>query len=156
MNKCLELWLVLTVAASAVVATVEKDGEILVLTQSNFEEALKENPYLMVEFYAPWCGHCKTLAPEYATAAVRLVDTPFKLAKVDGTVEKQLGTSHEVQGFPTLFYYQNSERKKYTGNHAQFLVADESHELHLLYALCTYRGTYGQGYYQVAEDQWRG
>ena len=71
----------------------------------------------MIEFYAPWCGHCKKLTPEYAAAAKELAkaDPPMPLAKVDATAHKALKTRFEVKGFPTLLWFEGGKHEKYMG-----------------------------------------
>ena len=53
------------------------------------------------------CGHCKTLAPEYAKAAKKSKDVP--LAKVDATVETELNKRFKIEGFPTLKFWKDGE-----------------------------------------------
>lgn len=84
---------------------------VLTLDATNFSETLTKHPFVVVEFYAPWCGHCKNLAPEYEKAASLLSkhDPPIILAKVDANddLNKELATEYEVKGFPTLKILRN-------------------------------------------------
>eukprot|EP00092_Neocalanus_flemingeri_P011953 GFUD01012886.1.p1 GENE.GFUD01012886.1~~GFUD01012886.1.p1 ORF type:complete len:498 (+),score=114.69 GFUD01012886.1:105-1598(+) len=90
---------------------------VLVLGDDNFQAAVDANPFMLVEFYAPWCGHCKSLAPEYAKAATALAedDSAVKLAKVDTTIHKKLGEKFEIRGFPTLKFFKNGVPQEYSG-----------------------------------------
>jgi protein disulfide-isomerase A1 len=104
-------------AALLPINAIETDEGVLVLTDSNFDEAIKQHEGLLVEFYAPWCGHCKKLAPEYAAAAAVLgaQDPPMYVAKVDATENNALAERFEIKGFPTMIWFRNGQKQDYTG-----------------------------------------
>ncbi len=75
------------------------------LVGKTFErEVLKADKDVFVEFYAPWCGHCKKLAPTWSELAKQINKSDsLILAKFDATENEADGV--DIQGFPTLIYY---------------------------------------------------
>lgn len=80
------------------------DPSLLNLNDLNFNDQLKKHEIVLVMFYAPWCGHCKKMKPEYVTAAKELsAEGRSKcLAMVDCTVNPDVTEKYNIEGFPTL------------------------------------------------------
>ena len=80
----------------------KSDAKVVELTESTFDElVLKSDDLYLVEFFAPWCGHCKNLAPHWAQAAGELGGIA-KLGAVDATVYGALASKYDVKGYPTI------------------------------------------------------
>lgn len=84
--------------------------EVIELTDSNFEElVLKSKDMWLVEFFAPWCGHCKNLEPHWASAAAELKGK-VKLGALDATVHTVMSSRYGVKGFPTIKYFPQGDK----------------------------------------------
>jgi protein disulfide isomerase family A protein 3 len=81
------------------------ESAVVTLTSDNFDEVVHdESKDVLVEFYAPWCGHCKALKPEYAKAAKALAGTDsIVMAKLDATAH-DVPKGFDVQGYPTILF----------------------------------------------------
>jgi len=92
-----------------------KNDGVISLTKSNFAETVFGSEYVwLVEFYAPWCGHCKNLAPEWIKLA-KTYQGIIKVAAVNGDEEKELAGAFKVQGFPTIKLFPSKAVQKGEG-----------------------------------------
>mmetsp|Transcript_46 Transcript_46/g.111 ORF Transcript_46/g.111 Transcript_46/m.111 type:complete len:491 (-) Transcript_46:413-1885(-) len=103
--------------AAAVVGAAEigkPHSSVITLGEKNFDDHLNDpaNGLWLLKFYAPWCGHCKSLAPVLDAVAPFLAGK-MSIGKVDCTVEKKLCKRHDVKGYPTLKYYRDGDFQDY-------------------------------------------
>ncbi|XP_068169947.1 protein disulfide-isomerase A3 [Antennarius striatus] len=99
------MWKLIVLAA---LAAFSRASDVLEFTDADFESNIAEEDLILVEFFAPWCGHCKRLAPEYEKAATILKGT-VPLAKVDCTVNSDTCSKYGVSGYPTLKIFRDGE-----------------------------------------------
>jgi len=90
------------------------NSEVVTLTDSNFEELTSKGQWL-IEFYAPWCGHCKKLAPTWETLAKQLKSQEVNVAKVDATVETGTAGRYGIRGYPTIKFFWDGVVREYKG-----------------------------------------
>ncbi|CAA7398359.1 unnamed protein product [Spirodela intermedia] len=103
------------------------DDDVVALSEKSFEEEVGKDRGALVEFYAPWCGHCKKLAPEYEK-----LGSSFKKAKsiligkVDCDEHKSICTKYGVSGYPTIQWFPKGslEPKKYEGSRTAEALAE--------------------------------
>ncbi|PHH91228.1 hypothetical protein CDD83_1278 [Cordyceps sp. RAO-2017] len=98
----------------AFAAFAAASSAVIDLTPSNFDQVvLKSGKPTLVEFFAPWCGHCKNLAPIYEELAhaFQHAKEKIQIAKVDADAERSLGKRFDVQGFPTLKFFDGKSDK---------------------------------------------
>ena len=98
---------------SMFIILISAEGDVLESSgTTEFNQMVKDYAPLLVKFYAPWCGHCKKLAPTYAEAATKLKGTA-SLLKVDCTTDenKEVCGKYSIKGFPTLKIFDGDENK---------------------------------------------
>jgi len=95
-------------------AVPNPNGQIVHLTSSDFEEKTAEDMWFIM-FHAPWCGHCKQLAPTWNSVAYHLKGQ-VNIGKVDCTANGRICQQMNVQGYPTLKIVHGKESTEYRGS----------------------------------------
>ncbi|BFZ21065.1 hypothetical protein BsWGS_24104 [Bradybaena similaris] len=88
----------------------------VILTNDNFSDKIGAG-YFFIDFYAPWCGHCKKLAPAWNDLAKTFnPQNKVTIAKVDCTQSATICKEHGITGYPTLLWFVNGQKiEKYSG-----------------------------------------
>lgn len=106
-------------------AAAEHNKGVITLTAKNFDSSLRDGKSWLIEFYAPWCGHCTRFASTYEQVAHQLHNiqlTPdsavraVNVAKVDGAAERALSSRFGVHGYPTFFLVDGWTVREFDGN----------------------------------------
>lgn len=96
---------------------VQGMGKVLELSD-RFLPLRKEGMWLM-QFYAPWCGHCKKLEPIWKHVSQSLVDFPIRVGRVDCTRFSAVSTEFNVRGFPTIMFLKGEDTYVYEGDRSR-------------------------------------
>ncbi|KAI0233262.1 Protein disulfide-isomerase A5 [Lamellibrachia satsuma] len=87
----------------------DEESDVAHLTDESFDDYIATNPSVLIMFYAPWCGHCKKMKPEYTQAAEKMKEEGIegKLAAVDATQHRKVAERFKVKGFPSVKYFKD-------------------------------------------------
>ncbi|KAB2628524.1 protein disulfide-isomerase 5-2-like [Pyrus ussuriensis x Pyrus communis] len=93
------------------------DGTVLELDDSNFDSAISALDLVLVDFYAPWCGHCKRLSPQLDAAAPLLAGLkhPVAIAKLNADKFTSVARKYEIDAYPTLKLFMHGVPMEYNG-----------------------------------------
>jgi protein disulfide-isomerase A1 len=105
---------------SEAVEDSDTTGDVVILKGTSFADLVLNNDKdVLVEFYAPWCGHCKKLSPTYDEVGRRLKGvSSVVVAKIDATANEIDVPGLSVRGYPSIYFFKGNDKKnpiKYEG-----------------------------------------
>ena len=93
------------------------NSNVITLDDSTFDMIIKTQPIVFVKFFAPWCGHCKSLAPIYAQLSNMVIEQelPYIIAEVDATTAVETAQKMNIEGYPTIKLFFKGKALNYDG-----------------------------------------
>ena len=76
---------------------------VIELTEENFEQTVVDNDFVIIDFWAPWCGPCTGFAPVFETAAEKNADIVF--AKLNTEEQQGIAAHFQIRSIPTLMIF---------------------------------------------------
>lgn len=99
-------------------------AEVVSLTKETFDAGIRKTDLTLVKFFAPWCGHCQKLAPEYEKAS-EVLGSAATLVEVDCTKDQEICSQFAVSGYPTIIFFRNGEEHStYQGGRTSQAIVD--------------------------------